>query len=86
MYLCSVLKMAKTCLLDMKPFSTSLSFKLSRGSMYFFSFSWQNTQTGPIKTLIGPLDRGQLSKVATVKLPLHSNKSVFILKILLSVL
>lgn len=41
----SVLKIAKTNLLDMKPFSTSLSFKLSRRSMYFFSFSWKRQNT-----------------------------------------
>lgn len=35
----SVLKTPNTCLVDMKPFSTSLSLRLSRGSMYFFSFS-----------------------------------------------
>lgn len=39
-HLCSVLKRAKMCLLDMKPFSTSRSFRLSTDSMYFFSFSW----------------------------------------------
>lgn len=38
-YRCSVLKMANMCLLDMKLFSTSLTFRLSKGSMYFFSFS-----------------------------------------------
>lgn len=38
-HLCSVLKMAKTCLVDMNPFSTSRILRLSRGSMYFFSFS-----------------------------------------------
>lgn len=38
-HLCSVLKMANTCLLDMKPFSTSRILRLSSGSMYFFSFS-----------------------------------------------
>ncbi len=37
--LCSVLNRAKICLLDMKPFSTSLNFRLSTCSMYFFSFS-----------------------------------------------
>lgn len=37
--LCSVLKMAKMCFVDIKPFSTSLIFRLSRGNMYFFSFS-----------------------------------------------
>lgn len=37
--LCSVLKIAKMCFVDIKPFSTSLIFRLSRGSMYFFSFS-----------------------------------------------
>lgn len=37
--LCSVLKIAKVCFVDMKPFSTSLSFRLSSGNMYFFSFS-----------------------------------------------
>ena len=41
--LLSVLKMAKTCLADMKPFSTSRSFRLSKGSMYFFSFSYKAT-------------------------------------------
>lgn len=45
-YLCSVLKMAKTCLLDMNPFSTSLIFRLSRGNMYFFSFSWKRGRGG----------------------------------------
>lgn len=53
----SVLKIAKTNLLDMKPFSTSLSFKLSRGSMYFFSFSWKR-ECGKIK-----FDRGTQSKI-----------------------
>ena len=38
-HLCSVLKRAKMCLLDMKPFSTSRNFRLSTESMYFFSFS-----------------------------------------------
>ena len=38
-HLCSVLKRAKMCLLDMKPFSTSRNFRLSTDSMYFFSFS-----------------------------------------------
>lgn len=37
--LCSVLKIAKMCFVDIKPFSTSLSFRLSKGSIYFFSFS-----------------------------------------------
>lgn len=36
---CSVLNSAKMCLLDMKLFSMSFSFRLSTGSMYFFSFS-----------------------------------------------
>lgn len=53
----SVLKIAKTNLLDMKPFSTSLSFKLSRGSMYFFSFSWKR-EWEEIK-----FDRGTQSKI-----------------------
>lgn len=35
----SVLKMQNMCLLDMKLFSTSRTFRLSSGSMYFFSFS-----------------------------------------------
>lgn len=39
-YLCSVLKIAKMCLLDIKLFSTSLTFRLSKGSIYFFSFSY----------------------------------------------
>lgn len=43
-YLCSVLKRAKMCLLDMKPFSTSRSFRLSTCSMYFFSFSCRRRQ------------------------------------------
>ena len=37
--LCSVLKIPKVCFVDIKPFSTSLSFRLSSGSIYFFSFS-----------------------------------------------
>lgn len=41
-YLCSVLKSAKMCLLDIKLFSTSRTFRLSKGSIYFFSFScWE---------------------------------------------
>lgn len=40
-HLCSVLNRAKICLLDMNPFSTSRSFRLSTDSMYFFSFSWE---------------------------------------------
>ncbi|TNN73812.1 hypothetical protein EYF80_016020 [Liparis tanakae] len=35
---------AKMCLLDMKPFSTSRSFRLSTCSMYFFSFSCRGRQ------------------------------------------
>lgn len=47
-YLCSVLKRANICLLDMKPFSTSRSFRLSTCSMYFFSFSCRGRQTNTI--------------------------------------
>lgn len=43
-YLCSVLKRAKMCLLDMNPFSTSRSFRLSTGNMYFFSFSCKGNE------------------------------------------
>ena len=43
------MKMAKTCLLDMKPFSTSRILRLSKGSMYFFSFSWGGAVSGVTK-------------------------------------
>lgn len=42
--LCSVLKIANMCFVDMKLFSTSLIFRLSRGSIYFFSFSLNKTK------------------------------------------
>ena len=65
-HLCSVLKMAKTCLLDMKPFSTSRILRLSRGSMYFFSFSWWRKGRGQLWWTLpqGPWPTSNASHVA----------------------
>lgn len=65
-HLCSVLKMAKTCLLDMKPFSTSRILRLSRGSIYFFSFSWWRKGRGQLWWTLpqGPWPTSNASHVA----------------------
>lgn len=49
----SVLKIQNMCLLDMKLFSTSRTFRLSSGSMYFFSFScrWGKQKVWIMSTL-----------------------------------
>lgn len=64
-HLCSVLKMAKTCLLDMKlPFPVH-GFEVVRGSMYFFSFSWWRKGRGQLWwTLQGPWPTSNASHVA----------------------
>lgn len=65
-YLCSVLKRAKMCLLDMNPFSTSRSFRLSTGNMYFFSFSWKGNeeQVSPCSSGTSALPAWSISNTA----------------------